>query len=339
MASDPNDPIIPRDADELHALHLQIEDALERGFQKLCEALVLTFGEEPAGAAVSALLVASADPNRRAAVAAEIGAVGWREVVSSAHNTLEPFDTTQQAQIWVDGAEYAGQGLAPSYVTSLEDRERLIQGLIQQSNAFLKNASMIVGDKFDYIWEGVAARGAIDFGGSVSLTGLRLLADLPLTAVRNAVSIGSLHPDADGKVTAEEARSWLARRREFCPSRWKNPSDMQWPFDPDRVVSRDPDGMILVPQAGDDDRFEPDRVVRQARRGTGISITIGAKGEEAQYDDFYDALKALAVMDVARWRRRNSVGNWGIVRARGAWASVPKAYIDRQLAALPAGEP
>ena len=68
------------------------------------------------------------------------------------------------------------------------------------------------------------------------------------------------------------------------------------------------------------------------RRGR-ISITIGAKGEEVQHRDFYEeALTALAKMDVARWRRRNSAGNWGIVRARGAWVAVSKAEIDRQIA-------
>ena len=133
-------------------------------------------------------------------------------------------------------------------------------------------------------------------------------------------------------MSPEEARAWVARRREFCPSRWKNLADDQWPFDPSKVVIPDDKGMIRVPQSAEGEAFVPDLVVRQARGASAISVTIGAKGEEVQHHDFYKALTALAKMDVARWRRRNGVGNWGIVRARGAWVAVSKAEIDRQLA-------
>ena len=163
------------------------------------------------------------------------------------------------------------------------------------------------------------------------LEGLQLLSGLSLVGVRNAVSVGDLHPDKDQNVCVEEARNWLARRREFCPSRWRNLADDQWPFDPDEAVTPDEKGMIWVPRARGE-AFVPDLVVRTARRAPGISITIGAKGEEVQHRDFYEALTALAKMDVARWRRRNSAGNWGIVRARGAWVAVSKAEVDRQIA-------
>jgi hypothetical protein len=61
-------------------------------------------------------------------------------------------------------------------------------------------------------------------------------------------------------------------------------------------------------------------------------VTIGAKGEEESVPDFFEALRKLAGMPTPRWRRRNAAGNWGIVRARGAWVSVPTELIRKQLA-------
>lgn len=42
---------------------------------------------------------------------------------------------------------------------------------------------------------------------------------------------------------------------------------------------------------------------------------VGAKGEEAKYDEYEEALRALRRMRTAHWRRPNSNGNWGIVAA------------------------
>ena len=44
---------------------------------------------------------------------------------------------------------------------------------------------------------------------------------------------------------------------------------------------------------------------------------IGEKGQEVIIESYDAALQALSEMDVARWRRPNSQGNWGIVRASG----------------------
>ena len=329
MPSGRPDPLIPRSVDDLNELHVELESAFETGLRRVCDALTLVFGDEAGTAVVRALLLALATPNNRPEVDALITEAGWREVLPDLGGSAT--DVSFYTQVWIDGAMYGGQGIAPFHPSTLEERERRIRELLNVAPSYRTCASVFVGDRFDYLWEGVAARAAIDFGGSVSLAGLRLLSDLPLTAVRNAVSTGDLHPNADGSVTAEEARAWLQRRRDFCPSRWRNPADDQYPFDPQRIITPDANGLVLVPQAAEGDIFAPDRVVRPARSGSGISVTIGAKGEEVQYGDFYDALKALAAMEVARWRRRNSAGNWGIVRARGAWVAVSKAEIDRQL--------
>lgn len=233
-------------------------------------------------------------------------------------------------------AEYAGQGIAPyerhGASATHADRKARVRAFIAKGDAARAWSALLV-PRYEYVWEGVAARATIDFGGRISLSGLQLLSGLSLPVIRNAVSLGALTPDKDGTVSADEARGWLARRREFCPSRWPNLADDQHPFDPTKVVEADAKGMIIVPQAAEGDAFTPDRVVRPARSSPGLSISVGAKGEEVQHRDFYDALAALAAMRVPRWRRRNGAGNWGIVRARGAWVAVSKAEIDRQLAA------
>jgi len=328
-------PTIPRDNDALADLHSEVAAAFAFGLSRVGEAFALTFGEDTTHAAMRALLVETSYPiDLRPERRLLFDRIGWREFLEE--RMYSSIDAIELTQLWRDAAEYAGQGLGPherpDQPSSLAERETRIKALIERGKVALDCTAAIVGDEYDYIWKGAAVRAAIDFGDPVSLEGLQLLSGLSLAGVRTAVSIGDLHPDDAGNVSFEEASAWLARRREFCPSRWRNPTDNQRPFDPSNVVTPDDRGMIWVPQSAEGDAFVPDLVVRQARGVAGISVTIGAKGEEVQHHDFYAALTALAAVDVARWRRRNSAGNWGIVRARGAWVAVSKSEIDRQLA-------
>jgi hypothetical protein len=66
------------------------------------------------------------------------------------------------------------------------------------------------------------------------------------------------------------------------------------------------DPACLVPIASDGTWFGPHLL----RAG---EFTIGAKGEEKKVDSYEEALQELGAMDVARWRRPNPRGNWGIV--------------------------
>lgn len=66
---------------------------------------------------------------------------------------------------------------------------------------------------------------------------------------------------------------------------------------------------LLVPVAADGSIFGP-HLERNGR------YTVGAKGSEVQYDHFDAALAALREMDMPRWRRPNTAGNWGIVTGR-----------------------
>ncbi len=324
-----------RTDDDLTDLHCEIASTLEEDLHRLGEVLECIFGEGPAHAALRALMVDSCIHGpAREEFRAECDRLGWRAYLAERSGYIDAVELTHK---WREGAEYAGQGIAPRERSggpvSLDDRKRRIEALIAYGQVMLRHGATLFGGDHLGIWKGVAARAAIDFGGTVTLEGVHLLSGVSLGAVRNAVSLGELQPDEAGNIPAEEAKAWLARRRDFCPSRWENPSDDQAPLDAETAVKGNDKGMISVPQDGEGTPFTPEHVVRTAKSGPGLSITVGAKGSEEQHRDFYEALAALTRMDVARWRRRNGAGNWGIVRARGPWVAVSKAEIDRQLAA------
>lgn len=323
---------LPRSADGFTDLHLSIAMEFEHRLGLLCGALAATFGDARAQGALRFLVLGDAPSP---AAAARLDTLSWREILED-----RPLDTVELTQPWRDGAEYAAQGVSArepfDQRTTLEDRRARIEAVIEYGKVMLESGSALFGDRFMYIWRAVAARAAIDFGGTVSAEGLQLLSGVLPAAIRNAVSQGELHPDATGAFLAQEARFWLERRRGYCPSRWPDLNDGQQILDPERVITPDEQGMIFVPQDADGTPFTPEHVVRTAKSGGGISITIGLKGAEQQYKNFYKALEALLKMDVPRWRRRNEAGNWGIVRARGAWVKVNKADIDGQLAAMAA---
>src|SRR5690606_29779709 len=44
-------------------------------------------------------------------------------------------------------------------------------------------------------------------------------------------------------------------------------------------------------------------------------FVVGEKDDPRYFDDFTEALAYLRTMRIAKWRRPNSVGNWGLVSA------------------------
>jgi transcriptional regulator with XRE-family HTH domain len=66
--------------------------------------------------------------------------------------------------------------------------------------------------------------------------------------------------------------------------------------------------VTLVPYASDGSHFGPNL----KRSG---KFTVGDKDDEVQFEDFDEALAYLRRMGVAKWRRPNAAGNWGIVSA------------------------
>ena len=66
--------------------------------------------------------------------------------------------------------------------------------------------------------------------------------------------------------------------------------------------------VTLVPYAADGSCFGS----HLKRAG---KFTVGDRDDEIQFEDFDEALAYLRRMGVAKWRRPNSAGNWGIVSA------------------------
>lgn len=68
------------------------------------------------------------------------------------------------------------------------------------------------------------------------------------------------------------------------------------------------DAGLRVPIARDGSIFS-----KECRRAG--TYTVGEKGDEQRFDNFYEALTYLQAMPTAKWRRPNANGNWGIVSA------------------------
>lgn len=68
-----------------------------------------------------------------------------------------------------------------------------------------------------------------------------------------------------------------------------------------------------MPYAADGSHFGP-HLKRDGK------FTVGEKDDEVQLNDFDEALAHLRRMGVAKWRRPNASGSWGIVSAV-RWAS------------------
>jgi ASCH domain len=75
---------------------------------------------------------------------------------------------------------------------------------------------------------------------------------------------------------------------------------------------------IQVPFANDGSFFHP-----MLRRPRTSKYTVGEKDNELSFDSFDHALEYLREMPVAKWRRPNDSGNWGIVAA-ARWGTLPK---------------
>jgi len=67
---------------------------------------------------------------------------------------------------------------------------------------------------------------------------------------------------------------------------------------------------LTVPFAADGSCFNPD--LASPRDG---SFRVGGRGSERRLGSFEEALEHLRSMPVAKWRRPNHAGNWGLVSA------------------------
>lgn len=146
------------------------------------------------------------------------------------------------------------------------------------------------------------ARLKVDTGERLTLADIALLLDVrEATVVTNAHRKNFPTVEDDNRRYAEpsEVLPWMLKQG-YRPTRRPGP-------DSARVEPASEDGgIVFVPVARDGTWFGP-----QCRSGG--RFTIGAKGEEVKYTDYFEALDALAKMSTPRWRRPNQQGNFGIV--------------------------
>lgn len=144
----------------------------------------------------------------------------------------------------------------------------------------------------------------LDNGLGAAPEGLALLGGVKITRIRNMMSGSApeLPKDVTGLLSNEAARVWLEGRDCFLPTMTE---PLETNCEPSCEETVEP---IFLPVARDGSMFTPD-VNRGGRYQT------GEKGNERYYDSFDKALAALQAMPVAKWRRPNSEGNWGIVSA------------------------
>ncbi len=162
-----------------------------------------------------------------------------------------------------------------------------------------------------------ASRYAIDFGrGEVDLYSMAILAGIAEGSVRNLLSGSNnvLERGPNGGIVAMSAASWLQKKKGFLASIWQEDDVSTETTDDGPAIA--PERMIFVPVARDGSLFTPDLM----RNGT---YQIGAKGEEENVSNFFDALARLNSMAVPRWRRPNEKGLWGIVSGV-AWQRIEK---------------
>jgi hypothetical protein len=161
------------------------------------------------------------------------------------------------------------------------------------------------------------SRWNLDNGYGLEPEGLALLGGVKITRIRNMMSGNQpdLPKDPTGLLSNEAARAWLEGRDCFLPTLIGQPQA-------DAVdAAEDAIDPIFLPVARDGTLFTPET-------SRGERFQIGDKGSERYYDNFDEALAALQTMPVAKWRRPNPQGNWGIVSAV-EWRRVDRSTLKQ----------
>jgi hypothetical protein len=130
-------------------------------------------------------------------------------------------------------------------------------------------------------------------------------------------------------VLPDEARRYLSGRETFIPSSWQEQP-------PEPAVSKDPgeparSEQVFVPVDADGRPFLPD-LGRRGRDGV-ARYAIGPKDAPDFVEDYWEALRRLALMEAPRWRRPPAAGKggWSLVAAQDGWRRFPRAELERML--------
>jgi hypothetical protein len=150
-------------------------------------------------------------------------------------------------------------------------------------------------------------------GAYISLDELSALANVSLASVRNAISADSdslkaVKHAGINYIDAKKASTWLECRNEFKPTRYVN------------GVIED-SSVLSAPVASDGSIFDCSCALKRG------GFKVGEKGNEQKFEVYEDALKYLSHMVLAKWRRPNKSGNYGIVSAvRWEYFGVEKLF-------------
>lgn len=164
----------------------------------------------------------------------------------------------------------------------------------------------------------LAARGRLAVDGNQPMTvhELAALSGVAPKRVQNAIYAKSDQApvvDEDGLITPASARQWLDAKG-FLPSLWQDWSGNEYLDDAAQVETQvEKDDFVFVPEASDGSLFSPNGCARGS--GDDRYYTIGEKGTERTVVTYEEALEELTRMVTPSWRRPNSSGNWGVVRA------------------------
>jgi len=168
------------------------------------------------------------------------------------------------------------------------------------------------------------ARHDLDEGVHLTLDQIAYLSELNERTVMNAVQYkGANCLETDGKdengrllVDPVTALEWLSTKEKFKPTHRTDGKAQVKTQQPETI-----DGdWVFVPEARDGSRFLPGLRTKNG-------YTIGKKGSERLVEEYFDALNQLVHMEVPCWRRKNAVGNSGLVSGVH-WVKVPSQEIQ-----------
>ena len=150
------------------------------------------------------------------------------------------------------------------------------------------------------------ARLKVDQGERLTMADIALLLDVKeATVVTNAHRKNFASVEDGNRRYAEpaDALPWMVKQG-YVPTRL--PSAAAPTPESTHSGAKEADDLMFVPVARDGTWFSP-----ECRSGG--RYTIGAKGEEVKFTDYFEALDTLVKMPTPRWRRANAESNHGIV--------------------------
>lgn len=325
-------------------------DTFVRSLASIADMIDVGFGSERAALVMAAIEEVTAAIDEPDVIEVRLDtATDWRERFSD-KNIVGDTSFPVAARRAQDLHAFAYFGILASWDPALEgerfpqmaDATRDVPNYVEGTIDLLEGFMGLFGPKartwgFDTIERTILAARArlkLDRGDRLTVHELAALSRVATKRLQNAIYAKSERSpllDEDGLLSSPSTQRWLDDH-EFSASIWREYLAAAEGGAPGHTESaeKEPqpeefDEFAFVPEASDGSVFGP------ASCGRGPAgakrYTIGATGREEMFDDYDDALAALSRMKVARWRRPNRVGNFGIVTA-SRWRRVPRSELS-----------